>query len=533
MIQIVDQQDALIDEDYCRQEPSVDSCDVWAFEGCWHRIQSGCSDSRPLSLEHNLTLLDQLEEVRSSQQSVTWRIDSARKALLQPMHMGHVSAVRVQWIDSESDQSRSETNELQQELETWKQRALQAESALQEKSSQLNLFHSRILDDQRELAWLKELARNAELSDTTDHTERVAENILPDLCGLLHARTVVFVREASLQMEESGLPLIWQSGEQSLERDICISLVQELAGCRTTQTVVRNFDVPQYRDTNFSGILSVILVPVNSANLHVGWLIAINKDLRHLVNDEASSMRRMWASDQSCEFGDFDLSLMQAAATVLASHAHNCRLFHQQEELLTGVIRSLVNTLDAKDSYTCGHSDRVAETARLIAAQMDQDVEFCEQIYMTGLLHDVGKIGVPDEVLNKPGRLTDDEFDLIKQHPVIGHEILSHLSNFSYVLPGVLHHHESFDGSGYPHGLSQTDIPLDARILAVADAYDAMTSDRPYRQGMESDRAEAILRDGAGSQWDPDCVSAFLKCVDGIRLLTDRSSADDQITNRI
>jgi hypothetical protein len=322
-----------------------------------------------------------------------------------------------------------------------------------------------------------------------------------------------------MQSEDSHLPVIWQAGEESLERDVCLSLLSLFATDGDVQCVLKNFDTPQFGDEHFTGILSLILVPVASASMHVGWLIAVNKDLRHLVNGSFDPKHSRQLSRDACEFGEFDLSLMQAAGTVLASHAHNCRLFHQQEELLTGVVRSLVNTLDAKDSYTCGHSDRVADSARLIASQMNMDAEFCERIYMTGLLHDVGKIGVPDEVLNKPGQLSDEEFDLIRQHPVIGYEILSHLPNFSYVLPGVLHHHEAFNGRGYPHGLSGDRIPLEARILAVADAYDAMTSNRPYRRGMATDRAEAILRDGAGSQWDPDCIDAFFRCVDGVRLM--------------
>jgi HD-GYP domain-containing protein (c-di-GMP phosphodiesterase class II) len=216
---------------------------------------------------------------------------------------------------------------------------------------------------------------------------------------------------------------------------------------------------------------------------------------------------------------------MNATAIVLAAHGRNCGLFHEKELLLRGVIRSMINAIDAKDSYTCGHSDRVAEYARLIARELSLDLNQCEQIYMTGLLHDVGKIGVPDEVLNKPGQLTDSEFELIKQHPVIGFEILKHLENLDYVLPGVLHHHEAIDGSGYPHGLQGSEIPLEARILAVADAYDAMTSDRPYRRGMPGEKAEAILRNGAGRQWDPDCVDAFFRTTISVRLIASQRSS--------
>jgi HD-GYP domain-containing protein (c-di-GMP phosphodiesterase class II) len=133
---------------------------------------------------------------------------------------------------------------------------------------------------------------------------------------------------------------------------------------------------------------------------------------------------------------------------------------------------------------------------------------------MAGLLHDIGKIGVPDYVLGKPDRLTDEEFAQIKRHPEIGCAILKHLKQLHFVLPGVLHHHESFDGRGYPHGLAGDSIPLLGRIIAVADAYDAMTSDRPYRSGMPTEKAEAILRSGAGKQWDPRMIEAFFQEID-------------------
>jgi HD-GYP domain-containing protein (c-di-GMP phosphodiesterase class II) len=134
-----------------------------------------------------------------------------------------------------------------------------------------------------------------------------------------------------------------------------------------------------------------------------------------------------------------------------------------------------------------------------------------DRIYLSGLLHDVGKIGIRDDVLLKQGRLTEDEFAEIKKHPQIGYSIVRNLSQLEDVLPGILHHHEAMDGSGYPHGLAGDQIPLMARILAVADGYDAMTSDRPYRPGMSWDRAVAILRDRSGRQWDREVVAAFLK----------------------
>ena len=141
--------------------------------------------------------------------------------------------------------------------------------------------------------------------------------------------------------------------------------------------------------------------------------------------------------------------------------------------------------------------------------QCDVTPEALRELHLTGVLHDIGNIGVSDIVLNKPGRLTDEEFDQIKQHPTIEYQILKPVESLSYVLNGVLHHHENVDGTGYPHGLAGEDIPLDARILAVADAFDAMTSDRPYLAGLPVEKAQSILKEGSGTQWDAEIIQAF------------------------
>jgi len=204
---------------------------------------------------------------------------------------------------------------------------------------------------------------------------------------------------------------------------------------------------------------------------------------------------------------------------LFGSQAHNRAMFREQKELFQGMVKALINSIDAKDPYTYGHSDRVAQMAHRLAKELKLSQLDCDHIYMTGLLHDIGKIGVPDAVLQKPGKLTDEEFEQIKKHPAIGYSIVMHLPSLAYALPGILHHHESFDGTGYPAKLTGNDIPLYGRVLAVADAYDAMTSDRPYRPGMPTERAEQILREGAGRQWDPEMVDAFLSSMDAMRTI--------------
>jgi HD-GYP domain-containing protein (c-di-GMP phosphodiesterase class II) len=144
------------------------------------------------------------------------------------------------------------------------------------------------------------------------------------------------------------------------------------------------------------------------------------------------------------------------------------------------------------------------------------------RIHLAGLLHDIGKIGIKDEVLRKPGKLTPEEYEHIKLHPALGYEILKGLKKIQHVLPAVLHHHESWDGQGYPHGLAGEAIPLIARIIAVADAFDAMGSDRPYRKGMQDSVLDKILREGAGKQWDVRIVDAFFRARDDIRTISKR-----------
>ncbi|MCL5102766.1 MAG: diguanylate cyclase [Armatimonadetes bacterium] len=173
-------------------------------------------------------------------------------------------------------------------------------------------------------------------------------------------------------------------------------------------------------------------------------------------------------------------------------------------------IKSLAAAVDAKDPYTCGHSERVARYAVMMGEVLQESAETIDTLKVAGLLHDLGKIGVPDSILRKAGRLTDEEFDTVKQHPSVGGNILRRAPQLDVIIPAVISHHERWDGAGYPHGLRGSSIARMARILAVADAFDAMTSDRPYRKAMPLEQALNELRKNAGVQFDPEIVEAFL-----------------------
>ena len=175
---------------------------------------------------------------------------------------------------------------------------------------------------------------------------------------------------------------------------------------------------------------------------------------------------------------------------------------------------ALVNAIDAKDKYTHGHSSRVAEYSRKIAEALGKSEDECQEIYYAALLHDVGKIGIPKEIINKEGKLTKEEYEVIKQHPVVGKQILSSISEYPYLSIGANHHHERYDGKGYPDKLKGEDIPEIARIVAVADAYDAMTSKRSYRDPIPQQKVREEFVKGAGAQFDPEFAKIMLHLID-------------------
>lgn len=174
-------------------------------------------------------------------------------------------------------------------------------------------------------------------------------------------------------------------------------------------------------------------------------------------------------------------------------------------------VMALSNAVDARDKYTAGHSQRVANIATAIGQFMGIDSISSQRLELAALLHDIGKIGIPDEILHKPSKLSEHDFETIKRHPLIGFNILKDINFLDSVLPIILHHHERYDGHGYPIGIKGEAIPFESRIIAVADSYDAMTSDRPYRKGLISDVALKEIQRCAGTQFDPIIVEAFMK----------------------
>lgn len=278
----------------------------------------------------------------------------------------------------------------------------------------------------------------------------------------------------------------------------------------------------------FSRIDNLLAIPVVEKAL-TGWVLALNKRQSTGRGPRGRDARPQPVADPAgpgpaavLPFRRSDAALLMPFASLLGLHFRAAGRYAQLQELLVGLTRSLTAAIDAKDSYTYGHSERVARAAVELARELGLQEDEQSDIYLAGLLHDLGKIGIRDDVLTKRGPLTDEEFQHIKQHPVIGHRILAGLHAIAHLLPGVLYHHERYDGKGYPEGLQGESIPLLARILAVADSFDAMNTSRPYRTAMAFERVDQILRDGAGTQWDPLVIEAYVRCRDRLAAIRQR-----------
>jgi HD-GYP domain-containing protein (c-di-GMP phosphodiesterase class II) len=242
-----------------------------------------------------------------------------------------------------------------------------------------------------------------------------------------------------------------------------------------------------------SGFLttSLICVPLKSKGSVVGVLEALNK--------------------RSGPFVTEDLDVLEILANQVAVALENARLYEDVGEMFGAVIEALLETVEKRDTYTRGHTRRVTGHSVAIGQGLGLARTDMENLRLAAMLHDIGKIGISDRVLQKDGALTQEEFEAIRCHPVYGAEILQHIRKLHSVLPGVRHHHERYNGTGYPGGLKGSDIPVIARIIAVADTFDAMVTDRPYRKGLTARAAFEELRRQRGIQFDPAVVGVFLE----------------------
>ena len=386
-----------------------------------------------------------------------------------------------------------------------------------------NQFLGRHRSDTREegqtaLAWETILTVDQILRRLRIHKEpeKNQRRILQTAHELLGVETLIWVPvQASAPVLIQGKSLLspWDS------RQFTTLLTQNPELERSGLLILNDFPQTSWA-SRYPQVANVLIMPVSNQS-SCGWILAINKKESARVN-AATKQTEERATGEIKNFRRSDAALLTPFLGALDLHLRSSGRYQDLKELLVGLTRSLTAAIDAKDSYTYGHSERVARVAVEIGRELGLLEEELSDIYLAGLLHDIGKIGIRDAVLTKRDRLTPEEFEHVKQHVTIGYKILADLRPIRNLLPGVLYHHERYDGSGYPDGLVGEAIPLLARILAVADGYDAMSTARPYRAAMPIPKVEEILRSGAGSQWDQRVVEAFLRCRDRVHAIRQR-----------
>ena len=244
----------------------------------------------------------------------------------------------------------------------------------------------------------------------------------------------------------------------------------------------------------------------------VGWVAEHGRPL--LVPDvkkDSIGVSEVLNKKGNRHFNENDLELFEALGHQIAIAVENASLYTELDELFLSSIRAIVEAVDAKDPYTKGHSARVVEYSLLIGeALADISKDELKQLEVSAILHDVGKIGVPDKILGKTGKLTPVEYAYMQRHSEFGSAIIEPIAKLRELIPNIMHHHERFDGKGYPDGLKAERIPLFARIICIADSFDAMTTDRPYRKKRNTQKALDELEKQSGTQFDPKLTKIFI-----------------------
>ncbi len=237
---------------------------------------------------------------------------------------------------------------------------------------------------------------------------------------------------------------------------------------------------------------NLICVPIKVKGRTIGVLEAINKK-----NGE--------------DFDEEDLALFVSLSDQVSIALDNARLYQELEEMFFQTAESLADAIEKRDPYTGGHTQRVTRYSLIIARHLQLKPVEMKWLKISAVLHDIGKIGIDDQILRKPDRLAPKEYNMIKRHADMGAEIIEHVKQLKHIVPGIKYHHEQLDGTGYPEGLKGEKIPILARIVAVADTYDAMTTDRPYRKGLSKEVAIKELKRCSGTQLDAEVVHAFIR----------------------
>lgn len=375
------------------------------------------------------------------------------------------------------------------------ERLLEHEKKLAERvvSASRNLMSSNANLTRRlgELSMLNDVSRTLSNELHFDRLLHLALGIVNEKMGV--RATVVMI------MDEADRELVVRASQGFEERNLGRSLPvgQGLAGMIAARRVpLLVEDIAKEKDLTpadfeINGFTSVLGVPL-------------------MVKDDLVGVMLVYDKTGHRKFTVEDSHVLMTIGSQMATAIENARLYEVLQESTFQTVQALATSLEAKDNYTSGHSQRVTHYAMLIAEKLSLGEKDMENLRYAGQLHDIGKIGITERILNKPGKLTDWEFAAIKDHPVIGERIIKSLDFLEVVRSIIRHHHERWDGGGYPDGLQKEDVPLLARIMAVADAYDAMSTARPYRGALSPKKARDEVSRCSGSQFDPRLVEVFL-----------------------
>jgi HD-GYP domain-containing protein (c-di-GMP phosphodiesterase class II) len=362
---------------------------------------------------------------------------------------------------------------------------------LERQRGELQNLSSELSESYEELSLLYTLSNNMTVNQKPEAFLRQACEELQQVIGLRWLG--LYLYEDDPRLENLSGQMITAEGTQQASSSLK-ELGRELSREYRELTEPAVFDGATEIDVSrMTGLMdSLLLAPLRTQDNSLGLLVGGEKA-------------------DGTNITSVDSKLCDSFAKTLAIFLENRMLYEDMHAMFIGTLHALTSAIDAKDSYTHGHTERVAMLARMLAKQVGLDDGTAERVYISGLLHDVGKIGVPEAVLCKAGQLTDDEFELIKMHPQIGARILQDIRQMEDLLPGVLYHHERWDGGGYPKGLSGENIPLFGRLIGLADAFDAMSSTRTYRHAMQMNQVLSEIKQCSGTQFDPDLIEAFLE----------------------
>ena len=353
----------------------------------------------------------------------------------------------------------------------------------------------RIEERVERLALLSQLSQI--LNSTLDHQE-VRRRAMEAATRLMKAEV-----GSLLLVDEEKHQLYFEVALGDREEDIkkiTLNLGEGIAGWVAENGKPLIVNAPEKEPRFFKGVdertdfktRNLICVPVKVKEKVIGVLEAINKQKEE-------------------DFDQEDLSLFISLADQVAIALDNARLYQELEEMFFQTAESLADAIEKRDPYTGGHTQRVTLYSSAIAKYLQLNPMERKWLKIASVLHDIGKIGIEDQILRKPNRLSSEEFNIIKRHSDMGAEIIEHIRQLREIVPGVKYHHEMMNGKGYPDGLKGESIPLLAKIVAVADTYDAMTTNRPYRKALEKEAAIEELKKCSGTQFDSQVVEAFIE----------------------